>query len=237
MGINGKLGLIYKPQEFWRLGLSFHTPTIYSLTDMYQYEAIANTENGQGTLVQSSKDYNSGNASEFKYYLVTPYKVSGSVSFVLREIQDVRKQRGFITADVEYVNHKASSYQANDEEDQSNTSSRSYLKSLNSAIDKAYKGAFNFRAGAELKFTTIMIRAGAAYFGNPYKDIKGEKGEKLNLSGGLGYRNKGKFIDLTYIHAINRDVHVPYRLQYSAYDIAKVRSTGGNVVLTAGFKF
>ncbi len=236
VGMNVKLGLIYKPQEFWRLGLSFHSPTLYSLTDTYEYEAAADAENGQGMLVMKSSSFTGGSPSEFNYYLITPYRVSGSVSFVIREIQDVRKQRGFITADVEYVNHMASSFQPNDEDGQVN-SSKPYLRSLNEAIDKSYKGAFNFRAGAELKFTTIMFRAGAAYLGNPYRDIKGEKGEKLNLSGGLGYRHKGIFIDLTYVHSMIRDVHVPYRLQYSNYDIAKVRTGGGNVLLTAGFKF
>ena len=35
-----------------------------------------------------------------------------------------------------------------------------------------------------------MFRLGAAYYGNPYNDINGEKGSKLNLSGGLGYREQ-----------------------------------------------
>ena len=35
-----------------------------------------------------------------------------------------------------------------------------------------------------------MVRGGAAYYGNPYKDIQGEQGNKLNLSGGLGYVSK-----------------------------------------------
>ena len=236
VGLNAKLGLIYKPQEFWRLGLSFHTPTVYNLTDTYMYEAAANTENGQGVLEQRSTDFNSGNMDEFNYYLISPYKVAGSVSFVIREIQDVTKQRGFITADVEYVNHKASSFSPDNDEN-IGISAKPYMKALNNAIDKAYKGTFNFRAGGELKFTTIMFRLGASYFGNPYRDIAGEKGEKLNFSGGLGYRNKGKFIDVTYVHSMNKDVHVPYRLQYSPYDVAKIRSGGGNVVITAGIKF
>ena len=34
----------------------------------------------------------------------------------------------------------------------------------------------------------------------------------LLLSGGLGYRNKGMFIDLTYVHTISKDVDFSYRL-------------------------
>ena len=88
-------------------------------------------------------------------------------------------------------------------------STKDYLKSLNSAIDNAYKGAFNFRVGGELKFTTFMARLGAAYYGNPYKNINGEKGNRFQLSGGIGYRNKGMFIDLAYVYTMGKDVQFP----------------------------
>ena len=81
-----------------------------------------------------------------------------------------------------------------------------------------------------------MVRLGAAYYGNPYKDINGEKGSRLNLSGGLGYRNKGFFIDATYVHAINKDVHFAYRLANSPYFGANIRNTTGQVYLTMGVK-
>ncbi len=236
LGFNAKAGLIYKPQEFWRLGFAIHSPTIYSLTDNYYAEVTTNVERGEGTLTDNSALYPDA-ISEFKYTMVTPYKLIGSVSYVLREIEDVTKQRGFLTADIEYVNYKASSYHPESDEDvETPQVDKDYLKSLNKAIDKAYKGAFNFKAGGELKFTTIMVRLGAAYYGNPYKNINGEKAHRLNLSGGLGYRNKGKFIDLTYVHSMNKDAHSPYRLQNAAYPRADIKTTAGNVLLTFGVK-
>jgi hypothetical protein len=237
VGLNLKAGIIYKPTEYWRLGLSAHTPTFYSLTDRYEAEVVLNDDVPDADAwTDKSKSYTGDQASEFKYLLVTPYRVTGSVSYVLREIQDVTKQKGFLTADIEYVNYKASSFQP-DEDNGSDEGTKTYLKSLNSAIDKAYKSAFNFRAGGELKFTTIMVRLGAAYYGNPYKDIKGEKGNKINLSGGLGYRNKGFFIDLTYVHAMNKDVNFAYRLENDPYYAANIKNTTGNVFATVGFKF
>lgn len=237
-GFNLKAGAIFKPQEYWRLGLAFHTPTVYSLTDRYETSITTNTENYQGTLTDYSIDYTNGQPSEFRYTLITPYKAIGSISYVLREIEDVTKQRGFLTADVEYVNYKASSFMEDEEEGMSDTSTKEYLRSLNKAIDNAYKGAFNFRVGGELKFTTFMVRLGAAYLGNPYKDINGEKGSKLNLSGGLGYRDQGFFVDLAYVHSIQKDVHFPYRLENpSLYSGARLKSGIGNVLMTVGFKF
>jgi hypothetical protein len=82
-----------------------------------------------------------------------------------------------------------------------------------------------------------MVRAGAAYYGNPYQDINGEIGNKLNLSGGLGYRNMGFFADLTYVHALHKDTHFPYRLQSSSYPGATIKTSASNVLLTIGFKF
>lgn len=235
-GLNFKAGIIYKPAEFWRLGLSIHTPTLFSLTDTYESNIVLNDDvAADSAWHDNSKNYSNGQPSEFKYLLVTPYRVIGSVSYVIREIQDVTKQRGFLTADVEYVNYKASSFSTDNNNNDATTTD--YLKSLNNAIDKAYKSAFNFRVGGELKFTTIMVRLGAAYYGNPYKDIRGEKGNKLNLSGGLGYRNKGFFIDLTYVQAMNKDVNFAYRLENDPYYAANIKNNTGNVIATVGFKF
>ncbi len=43
-GVNLKLGFIYKPKEYIRLGIAVHTPTLYQLTDKYSSSVTANTE-------------------------------------------------------------------------------------------------------------------------------------------------------------------------------------------------
>jgi hypothetical protein len=236
VGVNAKLGLIYKPAEFWRVGLAIHSPTFYNLTDTYYEDVTLNDDVADGQEWHDhSKSYNNDQANQFKYDLMTPYRVIGSISYVIREIEDVTRQRGFLTADVEYINYKASSFTANDPGNTSE-SDKNYLKELNKAIDNAYKGTVNFRVGGELKFTTIMFRLGAAYYGNPYQDIHGEKGSKLNLSGGLGYRDKGFFIDLTYVQAMNKDVQFAYRLANAPYYGANIKNSTGNALLTVGFK-
>lgn len=237
VGLNLKAGLIFKPQDSWRIGLAFHSPTLYNLTDRSLITVMSDVEGTNGALFASNEDI-TGSPQEFRYSLATPYRAIGSISYVLREVADVSKQKGFLTADVEYVNYKASSYTVDAENGYNDQNTRDYLKSLNTAIDNAYKGAFNFRVGGELKFTTLMVRGGLAYYGNPYQNINGEKGSKTNISGGLGYRNSGFFVDLTYVHALNKDVHFPYRLEdTSLYSGANVKSTVGNVLMTFGLKF
>ena len=231
-GINARIGVIYKPVEYVRLGLAFHAPTFYELTDKYSTEVITDLEGygGAGIKRQTTSDITGSQPGKFKYNLSTPWKIMASGSYVFREVENVKRQRAFITADIEYINYKAASFSAYDQQD---TNSSEYFREVNKVIDEQYKGAFNFRLGGELKFNTVMVRLGGAYYGNPYKN---EKASKVKLSGGLGYRNKGFFADLTYVYAMNSDVNYPYRLQDKPNDPATIKNNAGNIVATIGFK-
>jgi hypothetical protein len=235
IGINAKLGIIIKPAESVRLGLAIHSPTYYGLKDTYSASMTTNTENyvhpNNSTITATSDLVTQGASPEYKYDLNSPWKVLLSGSYVLHEVADVKQQKGFITADIEYINYKSNNYTSAD-----NNLPADYYSGVNSAIKDYYKSAFNFRVGGELKFTTIMARLGFAYYGNPYKDTE-LKGRKMFASGGLGYRNKGFFVDLTYVLALNRDADFPYRLPDKANTFAAINGTGGNIAMTFGVKF
>ncbi len=235
IGINAKLGIIIKPAESVRLGLAVHSPTFYGLKDTYYATMTTNTENyvhpNNSTITATSDLVTAGASPQYKYDLVSPWKVLLSGSYVLHEVEDVKQQKGFLSADIEYINYKSNKYNPADD-----NLPTDYYKGVNAAIKDYYKGAFNFRVGGELKFTTIMARLGFAYYSNPYKDSE-LKGRKMFASGGLGYRNKGFFIDLTYVLALNRDVDFPYRLPDKANTFAAIKGTGGNIGLSFGVKF
>ena len=100
--------------------------------------------------------------------------------------------------------------------------------------------ALNLRLGGELKFNTWMVRGGFQYNGSPYqKDFlpEGAKGWRMIPSAGLGYRNKGYFIDLTYAYQIGHNIHIPNVLSDNAYPLAKQQTNNGQIVETVGFKF
>ena len=234
MGIAGKFGVIYRPQEYLRFGLALHTPMLMMLTDTRTVSLNTSLENPIGSFNASSTTFTNNAAGKSKYYQNNALKVIASASYVFREIENVKKQRAFISADVEYVNHKGSRFSSNNEVP--TETEKAYYKDLNSVVKTLYKGTFNFRAGGELKFNTIMGRLGFAYYGNPYKDVP-YKASRMLLSGGLGYRNKGMFIDLTYVHNIAKDADTPYRLQDRANTYATLKQQTGNVVATLGFKF
>ena len=234
VGFNGKIGIIYRPRDYIRLGLAIHTPTWMYLTDERTTTIKTQLENPVGTFSTTSATFTNNQPGKSKYLQTTPLKIMISASYVFREVSNTKKQRAFITADVEYVHHKGSRFSSDNETP--TASEKAYYKSLNTVIKDEYKGNFNFRVGAELKFNIIMARAGFAYYGNPYKDAA-LKSNRMLLSGGLGYRNKGVFVDVTYVHNITKDVNFPYRLEDRANTFATVKQQKGNVVATIGFKF
>src|SRR4029078_8374403 len=179
------LGLIFKPMNQLRLGLAIHTPTLYGLKDNLSSSMETDIDTATGSqkgFNVKSTDLLGGVDPEFRYDLVSPWKFMISGSYVIHEASDVRNQKGFITADVEYVTHASSKFNEADPSAVDN-----YYEAVNQAIKDVYKGAFNFRLGGELKFNTIMARLGFAWYGSPYDD-KNLKARKMNLSGGLGYR-------------------------------------------------
>jgi hypothetical protein len=191
-------------------------------------------ENPINNFSVSSTTFTNNVAGESLYTQTTPFKAIFSASYVFREVANVKRQKGFISADVEYVNYNGS--KCNSDNQNPTAGEKGYYKQLNETIKDEYKGNFNFKAGGELKFNTIMGRLGFAYYGNPYKNAP-SKVNRMLLSGGLGYRNKGIFIDLTYVHAITKDIDLPYRLEDRANTYASLKQQRGNVVATIGFKF
>jgi long-subunit fatty acid transport protein len=237
IGINLKGGLIYRPKEYIRLGLAFHSPDVMMLTETFNSGMATDVERlffpNSGFDSVASSTVSNNTAEINKYTTYTPGKIMLSGSYVFREVANVSRQKGFITADIEYVNYKWMRFGSSEQE---TNETKEFYKPYNDAIDAAYKSAFNFRLGGELKFKIIMARLGFAYYGSPYQD-KELKASKMILSGGLGYRHKGMFLDLTYVHRINKDVNFPYRVSAPrANTFANLKETGGNVLLTVGFK-
>lgn len=234
VGLGAKIGVIYKPQEYWRVGFAIHTPQFMTFTDRIRASMSTNTEAyAPPTRTETSDNLNSGNAGQRKYDLTTPWRAIASASYVFREINDTRRQRAFISADLEYVNYRGARFSAVDD---NNTTLVNYYSQVNEAIKDTYKGNINFRLGGELKFHTVMFRLGGAYYGSPYKDDAIDA-SRLIASGGVGYRDHGIFIDLSYAHTFMKDAEFAYRLNDKPNTFAEQTGSRGNVVLTLGFKF
>ncbi|WP_409966658.1 hypothetical protein PIECOFPK_01013 [Mycovorax composti] len=234
VGINFKLGAVFKVNDNVRLGVYAHTPTWYSLSDTYYAAAGADVEDYPTLDTNNVHEVATIDPLVFDYNLRTPFKVGASFSVLFGNVHEIKSQRGFISGDIEYINYAASRFTSRP--NSLIIENRNIPKELNHAIDEAYKGTVNARLGAELKFTPVMIRLGGAYYGNPYKYIAGEKGSITQITGGLGYRNHGFFVDLGYVHTLGKDVVFPYRLTSASNYPAEVKSNNSRVVLTVGIK-
>ncbi|MBS1640560.1 MAG: hypothetical protein JSR12_10935 [Bacteroidetes bacterium] len=232
IGIGAKLGFIYKPKEYWRLGFAIHTPQFIAFKDEIRSWMETNTENYAHTVTESSDNLNSGNAGTRNYTIQTPMRLIASASYVFREVANTKKQRAFISADVEFVNYDGARFRPQNADD---AIAKNYYNTANDAVKNYLKSNFNFRLGGELKFDPWMFRAGIAYYGSPYKDGT-LKANRIIPSAGIGYRNHGMFIDVTYVFAIVNDVNFPYRLNDKPNTYATQTGNRQQIALTVGFK-
>ncbi len=233
IGLGAKLGFIYRINDLLRMGFAVHTPSIIYFHDQIGSAMTTNTEGYAGTLSESSANLNSGNPGDRTYNLLTPWRAILSGSYVFRDIEDTRLQKGFLSADVEFVNYRGSRFSATNQNDQT---AIDYYHALNQVVKSYYKPALNVRFGGELKFAPWMLRLGAAYYGSPYAD-KQLKASRVLFAGGLGYRAYGFFVDLTYAYTMNTDVNFPYRLNDKANTFAATKNNRGNILFTIGSKF
>ncbi|MCX8019298.1 MAG: hypothetical protein N2747_02245 [Chitinophagaceae bacterium] len=237
VGLNLRGGVIFRPREYVRIGLAVHSPHVFTIDETFNAGMAVDVEN----LFGPGRGYDSVSASRFtgseqvlsSYNFYTPARIILSGSYVFREVENITRQKGFITADIEYLNYRWNRFGPSVE---NTPEAENYFIPYNDAIRSYARGAFHFRLGGELKFKIFMVRAGFAYLSSPYKD-KELKARQILLSGGLGYRNKGIFIDLSYQHRMNRDVHFPYRVNAPrANTFSQIRERGGTALLTFGFK-
>jgi hypothetical protein len=240
-GLNAKLGVIFKPNNAWRIGLAIHTPTVFSVTDKVNSSLISRTENyvpgyPQISISSDSVDYGTGNqpSNVVNYSMFTPWKFIISGSYIFGGgVADPRKQKGFITADLEYATVHSSHFKP---ESDGSESVHNYFDAVNQSVRDSYKNTLALRLGGELKFNTLAARAGAAYYTNPYKASDVLKADRILLSAGGGWRYAGFFVDLAYVMAFNRDIYVPYYLNDKSNIFSEIKQRSGTVVLTVGMK-
>jgi len=94
----------------------------------------------------------------------------------------------------------------------------------------------NIRLGGELKFNVLMARAGFNYMTNSFtaSDLSNKR---MNASTGVGYRNKGYFIDLTYVYQMWNDGYFPYRLEQAFFAPSYLKNNSSNIIISLGIKF
>ena len=248
-GLLLRAGILYKPAERLRIGLNLQSPAFYTLTRNTDASLETSVENyarkveNNNTEPQqfsaNTQDITEGSDFSYDYRVNTPWTAALAFAYVFRETENVKQQRGMLTAEIEFVNHQSTRfYQASTDDD---PQADAYYRILNQQIRDMYRPAFNFRIGGELKFHTLMFRGGFQYLQSPFENTResfGIKGYRMIPSIGIGYRDKGMFIDLTYSHLLGDQIFFPYILRRRIpVPFAQSQVRNGQILATVGFKF
>ncbi len=215
-GYNFKIGAIYKPLDFLRIGAAFHSPTFFNNLEYGWYNQMtASFDNGDNPSLQS-------NDRNFAFQLTTPSKLIGGVAAKIGDI-------GMISADYERLDY------SNARLDEKEGNAYPEHVQDNDSIQNILGVAHNLRLGGELKFNTFYLRGGYAFYGSPFSDAYEDyQSARVMYSGGIGYREKGFFVDLTYVTS---SYTAEENLFTTVPGFSEIDLKNNRIILTAGFRF
>ena len=211
-GFNIKLGMIYRPVNWLRIGGAFHSPTWYSMTDNWS------------TITESSLEWDSFSSSSpqgtFNYKLHTPMRAIGDVALIF-------KKYGFLTFEYEYVDYGRAKFKATGVD---------YASGTNADISNNYQGTSNFRGGVEIRAGMFSFRGGYALYGSPYKNNLND-GKKQYLTGGLGYSNGHFGVDFAFVYGNKKSDYYLYTSDYFSTEPANIKEKDCQAMLTLKFNY
>lgn len=217
-GINGRLGVIFKPVNAVRIGATFQTPTWMHVEDVSS--EVLDTRYGASTSYT-----NEPSNYVFQYNLRTPFKGSLGASVILGN-------SGLITADVDYIDYSSIRFNST-----ANYNAPTTINNNNMDVKDFYTSAINYRVGGEYKIDQLTLRAGFGLNGSPYKDDNKNVFDTKYYSGGLGYKINQYYFDLAYQRAETTNTFSPYTLNDYSEPVANVKLNKNNVFLTFGVRF
>lgn len=221
VGVNFKLGIIYKPINSLRLGVAIHTPTFYNLDDTYDTYVGAsfdpNNTNGFPENGEANHGLYSEVVSRSNYDFETPSRLILSGAYLFGK-------KAVLSVDYELIDYSNAEF--------SDDSNDNFLET-NQVISNSYQSTANLRIGTEYRLTPNMsLRAGYARIGDPYKSNYDEGYN--TYSGGLGIKEGNFFFDIAYQY---KQYHEDFVLYSGASDIVRLNNKNQQVRMTFGFKF
>ena len=213
-GYNLKVGVIYRAAEFIRLGASFHSPTVYNLSDGYVYKMNANYDEGGSFTTQYPPDY----GGKFNYQVITPMKFTGSVALLYKKL-------AALNIDYDIINYKQASLQSNPQE----------FTSVNSTIRNKYNQTSNLRVGAEANLKPLFVRLGYAMYGSPFGETFSGDFVRSFYTGGIGFRREKMYLDISFTKSMSNENYYMYNPNF--VDKSTMKNSGTTIAVTVGSKF
>jgi len=223
-GFNLKIGAIYKPTENLRLGLAFHTPTFYKLSD--NYFSTMESKNADEDGVMGNHYSEPDEEGVYDYEIETPMKTILSGAYVIGK-------SGLISVDYEIVDYSTAKLKS--------VYSGDNFTDQNKTIQNAYKTVGNLHIGGEYRVNpSFSLRAGYENFPSVYKSSYldtpnvNSNSSYSTVSGGFGFRQGNVFFDAAVKHIISDE---NLKLYPGAPAMAKYETTQNNLIFTIGYKF
>lgn len=214
-GFNLKLGSIIRATDFFRLGLAFHSPTVYNLTDTYTYGMYSKFDEGSSYTVTFPDDNTAG---RFNYQIITPSKFIGSLAFIIQKL-------AVVNIDYDYINYSRASL----------SSATSNFTFANETIKKKYTSTGNLKIGTEINLNPYFIRVGFASFGSPFgEQLKGDFVRNF-YTGGIGFKKNKFYVDLSFSGSLTKENYYMYNPNY--VDKSVLTISGTTIAFTVGSKF
>ncbi|MGD9327627.1 MAG: outer membrane protein transport protein [Cyclobacteriaceae bacterium] len=228
-GVNGTFGIVVRPINKLTIGVSYVTPTSFTITDKYETSMRSlwneSAQDFYGDDPGFTGDQNSAKIpDDWNYSLVTPMRLNTGLAFFFNK-------NGFISADVEWVDYSNIKL----------TFDQGGLNDGNAEIQDKYRSVINYRLGGEFRTGDFRIRAGYNYLNNPLKDTEEVNRAKSTYSAGFGYRKKKFYIDLAALFTTYEGVRIPYIIYedqgIGPTPVADIKYNSTRIVLSAGFFF
>lgn len=192
-GINGKIGVIFRPINPLSIGLAFHSPSIIAQNEDFSTSLTFNYTTNEGAFT-GQKDSPEGTID---YTIYTPMRLVGSIGSILGK-------RGFINAEVSWsdLSKGRVSIKSNNQYDKETE----HL--VNEGVKTTFGKAIRFNVGGEVVIDeNFRARAGYGMEQNGYlADDKFYPSYAL----GLGYRKDRFYIDAAYKLSKDESTYSPY---------------------------
>lgn len=216
-GVSAQFGAILKPSESLRLGLSYTTPTWYSLEEeLTQHIETVNTDE-DGLLFDRFINPNVVNVYE-EYTIKTPAELRGSLAYVFGK-------QGLISFDYILKNHQNSNI---------GPSESVVFQQINSQIENQWKTTNSYRLGTEWRRGGISLRGGYHLDESPYNDTS-VFGDLTGYSLGLGFNFGNNTLDIAYVNSDRNSEHRLYDVGLT--DMAQISSSISRITLSLNLKF
>lgn len=246
-GWNLSFGLIFKPVQAVRLGVSIQSPTWYSLDQWYlgSVDFTYAAANNNGTSVSGSEETDD---AYFSWRLRSPWRFNVGAALVLGS-------SAIVSVDYERLAYNDMTIKTPQYDTWGYVNGFQDSPYLNDDIKKYTRAANSIRIGLEYRITPeFSARLGfntcMSNIASEYEDGKGEiltsgtdpsfslDKTTTYVSAGLGYRVGSFYIDGTYVHKTRKSTLHPFT-SYANVDAPYFDVTDNNnsAVLTVGFKF